>query len=437
MLWMLTPYIPTYITWEYRGVKWSGFAITALDSIGITFTLKQSWVYLALATESFIYALAYGSKIPQIYFVRGYSCGCIPGFNACIYSADIHCCSMAPARQSARQKAMSRAQLAAPASRLATAAEDATAELRRDFNELRDLIRSVLPGVATAAPEPVAGPSQSVSEPALLPMDTPGAGSVAPPWPDTADIVETVASNPGIVETILNLPGTTQNRVSRLITNSLSIHSHVPHKLRVKIWADEFVDMYSLLPEVALMPQEMTLTVRPGGDNAGPSVCVAPKPKADLQTFYSWSKAFDIFCSVYLIKPANNLIATKLFQYRHLIRNLMERGGDWRGYDESFRTMRTVEGWNWDEMHSQLWLMAAQRPVPKVAPQVKAPFLARGASTRVVPGHCTKYNTQGSCSFNPCKFRHQCSLCGGGHPAVKCHAQKRKPLSSQRGGFRS
>ena len=125
-------------------------------------------------------------------------------------------------------------------------------------------------------------------------------------------------------------------------------------------------------------------------------------------------KRLTYFCSVYLMKPANNLNAMKLFQYRHLIRNLMERGGDWRGYDESFRTMRTVEGWNWDEMHSQVWLMAAQRPVPKVAPQVKAPFLARGASPRVVPGHCTRYNTQGSCPFNPCRFRHQCSLCGGG-----------------------
>ena len=192
---------------------------------------------------------------------------------------------------------------------------------------------------------------------------------------------------------VLNLPGPTQARVSRLITNSLSIHSHVPQKTRLKIWSDEFVDMSSLLPEVSLVPKEMTLTVRPGGSDGGPSVCVTPKPKSESRTFYSWSKAFDIFCSVYLLKPGNTMQATKLFQYRHIIRNLMERGGDWRGYDESFRTMRAVEGWEWDEMHSQLWLMAAQQPIPKLAPQVRTPFLGRRQVCALPPLAATHITT--------------------------------------------
>ena len=142
----------------------------------------------------------------------------------------------------------------------------------------------------------------------------------------------------------------------------------------------------------------MTLTVRPGGTDGGPSVCVSPKPKSDSHTFYAWSKAFDIFCSVYLLKPGNTVQATELFQYRHIIRNLLERGGDWRGYDESFRTMRASEGWEWDEMHSQLWLMDAQQPIPKQAPQVRTPFLGRGAGSQVAPNRCYTYNSRGTCS---------------------------------------
>ncbi|KAK2151046.1 hypothetical protein NP493_2692g00007 [Ridgeia piscesae] len=183
---------------------------------------------------------------------------------------------MAPVRQSARQKARGRPVQATdpssvdPARRLATAAatgvahrrhlansqvrQDTTASLRKDLDEIRDLLRSVLPGAASATPVPVAGPS----EPPLPPLDMPGAGSVAP---------------------------------------------------------------------LGLLP-------------------------------WTLSRQWPL------------VQATKLFQYRHIIRNLLERGGDWRGYDESFRTMRASEGWEWDEMHSQLWLMAAQRPIPKQAPQI-------------------------------------------------------------------
>ena len=375
----------------------------------------------------------------------------------CLSNACILICSMAPVRQSARQRARGRpVQPSDPAAvdpprRLATAAatgvaqrrlratshvqQDTTASLRKDLNEIRDLLRSVLPVAPATTPVQVAGPSVP-SEPPLPPLDMPGAGSVAPPWPTTIDTQPPMASSAGIVETVLNLPGPTQARVSRLITNSLSIHSHVPQKTRLKIWSDEFVDISSLLPEVSLVPQEMTLTVRPGGNDGGPSVCVTPKPKSESRTFYSWSKAFDIFCSVYLLKPGNTMQATKLFQYRHIIRNLMERGGDWRGYDESFRTMRAVEGWEWDEMHSQLWLMAAQQPIPKLAPQVRTPFLGRGAGLRIAPTRCNAYNNRGSCPYNPCKYRHLCRICGGAHPAIKCPTRKRSSIPNQQGGFR-
>ena len=79
---------------------------------------------------------------------------------------------------------------------------------------------------------------------------------------------------------------------------------------------------------------------------------------------------------------------------RQLNSSSIERGGDWRGYDESFHTMRAGEGWEWDEMHSQLWLMAAQRPIPKLAPRVRTPFLGRGAGSQFAPGRCYTYNSQ-------------------------------------------
>jgi len=80
-------------------------------------------------------------------------------------------------------------------------------------------------------------------------------------------MVETVAVQPrdNIIDAICNLPGPTQTRKSPIITNTLSINTHVTTKVRTKVWSDEFVDMFSLLPEATLSQTEMALTVHVGG----------------------------------------------------------------------------------------------------------------------------------------------------------------------------
>ena len=118
------------------------------------------------------------------------------------------------------------------------------------------------------------------------------------------------------------------------------------------------------------------------GDNGEPTVCVTPRSKPEVRTFYMCSKAFDIFSSVYLLKHGNLRDAPKLLQYRHVIQKLFERGGYWREYDESFRSLRSVEGWAWDQMHSQLWLMSAQQPAANAVPHMRPPFIDKGPGPR-------------------------------------------------------
>ena len=135
----------------------------------------------------------------------------------------------------------------------------------------------------------------------------PGPGMIAPPWHTVQYMVVTVAVQPrdDIIDVICNLPGPTQTRISPMITNTLSINTHVTTKVRTKVWSDEFVDMFSLLPEVNLSQTEMALTVHVGRDNGEPTVCVTPRSKPEV---------------------------------------------------------RSVDGWAWDQMHSQSWLMSAQQP---------------------------------------------------------------------------
>ena len=56
----------------------------------------------------------------------------------------------------------------------------------------------------------------------------------------------------GIVDDIHILQGDTQTRVASLVLPTLTVHAHVPEKIKAKIWLGEFVDLYTLLPEVSL-----------------------------------------------------------------------------------------------------------------------------------------------------------------------------------------
>ena len=77
---------------------------------------------------------------------------------------------------------------------------------------------------------------------------------------------------------------------------TLTVHAHVPEKNRVTIWVGEFVQLYTLLPEVILGQQDFSLTIRPGDNDSNPAVCVIPRAKSKIRSFPQWSKAFQFLC---------------------------------------------------------------------------------------------------------------------------------------------
>ena len=149
------------------------------------------------------------------------------------------------------------------------ASDAAVADLRREMSDIREMLQSVRPAMATPSTEVATDPpaQTAASLPGPSSSNLQRAGMVDPPWPTVADMVETAAVQPtdDLIEAICNLPGPTQTRISPMITNTLSIHHHVPAKIRSKVWSHEFVDIFSLLPEVTLAQQEMAFTVRLGG----------------------------------------------------------------------------------------------------------------------------------------------------------------------------
>ena len=77
-------------------------------------------------------------------------------------------------------------------------------------------------------------------------------------------------------------------------------------------------------------------------------------------------------------------------------------------YDETFRALRSSQGWQWDVVHSELWLQAAQ-PVSssRMAPLAFQDEARRGAGMRGErsTGVCFAFNKGQPCVQSPCPAR--------------------------------
>ena len=179
--------------------------------------------------------------------------------------------------------------------------------------------------------------------------------------------------------------------------------------------------MSALLPGFRSSEPNLTLGLHQQGDNGPSVVCVGPKAKPEIKNFPQWVKAFHIYMSLYLSQPIHYHEGPALLKYIDTIGDLSERGGNWLTYDETFRALRSVEGWGWDTTVSELWLRAAQTGIPKVSPAYGGtPFQNKGAIRRSSPNPCFAFNKGQMCDMRLCRYQHKCRRCGAGHPMSKC-----------------
>ena len=210
----------------------------------------------------------------------------------------------------------------------------------------------------------------------------------------------------------------------------LPIHMHVAEKEKQKIWADVYVDLIALLNE-NIEDEHYALAVTSGGGGHRPEIYIAPRRKNVFRSFSQWAKAFQVFLSIYLSKPSRAADAPALLKYQQTVQNIAERGGAWRSYDESFRSMRTAQGWRWNMVHWELWMKAMQPlPVPHHVKAAGQPaFLNKErADGRPRPRNvCFKFNRGQACNPNACAYTHSCSACSGSHPATRCNGRPQLP----------
>ena len=196
-------------------------------------------------------------------------------------------------------------------------------ESSKMMREMHGMLESVLANRPTdntaSGVQPTGQPSVAVASVSTTraTASSQDADNTPPPWPSL--------STAGMHDIIQGLPYATQERVATLTAHSLPIHIHVPEKIRAKIWADEYVPFSALLKSNQSFRQEYSLAIQSTADTE-PVLRVLPAAQAEIRTFYQWTRAFEIFMSIYLTRPHKGIDAPKLLKYLQTIRNLSERG---------------------------------------------------------------------------------------------------------------
>ena len=165
----------------------------------------------------------------------------------------------------------------------------------------------------------------------------------------------TITSSLGDQETL------TPNQGGTFRSIAISLGSRVPDKIKHKIWADQYIDLGLLLSSSTVEPTRYSVSVCADSlhDNSLGKLSLEPvhKPKR-IASFGQWASAFNTFVAVDTVSfPAS---APALMKYCEIVRDLANKQGNWRWYDEQFRFLRQSEpkSFPWDNVHWELWFQS-------------------------------------------------------------------------------
>lgn len=254
----------------------------------------------------------------------------------------------------------------------------------------------------------------------------------------------------------------------RFTSSAVPLHMHVPDTTQIKIKQEQYVDFGTLLPNKHDPTESENLQLKIHLASGQPKIMFQKQNTKKIVYIDQWQKAFEIFSSIYLQQFPQ--CAIPLIRYGQTIRDLHQKGFDWKLYDTEFRRLRQLEPDThpWDRLDYELWAFAMhsshtnhaypknnyqnhqyngyQNPRPSgfgparprfqsqsrhpspYQPQTRQqspyPSTQRNSTAqgpRFPPNTCWRFQKGYRCGPT-CRFvdKHQCCWCQGTHAAVNC-----------------
>ena len=182
------------------------------------------------------------------------------------------------------------------------------------------------------------------------------------------------------------------------------INDELDEKMKKKILSREYVDFNKLYYGTKDNDVQM---VRMKRSKANSVTSVTKKPQKKINNILSWSRAFQLYASIYTSKYTEE--AAGMFQYMTLIQTLAKKTPNWQLYDIKFRKLRRYRTLPWSRLHVQTHLYASLATPSKPTFQNNAtPFRANSNNFRpsvqnqnqgriFKKGYCWEFQRTGKC----------------------------------------
>ena len=105
-------------------------------------------------------------------------------------------------------------------------------------------------------------------------------------------------------------------------------------------------------------------------------------------------------------------------------------GLSWLMYDTQFRCLRQSHCINWDQLHTEFWVMAAKTLPFHPQRRQQQPFQVGHSfnqkRSQFLCNTCWIYNKVDQCNNTDCSYEHKCGLCHGRHCAKSCQTSNQR-----------
>ena len=173
----------------------------------------------------------------------------------------------------------------------------------------------------------------------------------------------------------------------------------------------KFVDLEKLVPKQHAFNYREEMKLQVYFENGEAHWAPQSEKRPKIKNFETWERAFRIYVALYTRKNPER--AAEIMQYIHTIQHASYKyvWDNVAYYDHVFRhNMQKFPQRNWGKTFTHMWNMALTDPIKVM--QLANNNGGQGGQGKNLRGVCWRFNN-GSCTYTRCRFKHQCSNCGG------------------------